>query len=66
MTMKPGDRYFTDLTMMRARAIAAIRVDRSIEEGKISPNARNRVIETVALSYFGSGSNPDIAIKNES
>lgn len=63
MMLKTGDRYFTDLTMARAREIAAIRVDRMIESGKMPANTRNRVIAIAAESYFGDGTNPDIVVK---
>lgn len=63
MMLKPGDRYFTDLTMARAREIAAIRVDRMIAEGGMPANTRNRVIAIAAESYFGDGTNPDIIAK---
>ena len=64
MTMKPGERYFINLTLARAREIATIRVDRAIESGEIQPNQRNRVITTVMQSYFGDGVQPDIALKS--
>lgn len=63
MTMKSGDRYFVDLTQVRAREIAAVRVDRMIEAGDLGPAQRNRIIAVAAASYFADGSQPDIAVK---
>lgn len=63
MILMKGDRYFVDLTMERAREIAAIRVDRMIADGGMPANTRNRVIDLAAKSYFGDGTNPDIVVR---
>lgn len=61
--LKPGDRYFVDMTMERARQYASIRVDAAIEAGRLKSNQRNYTIGEVAKSYFHEGTAPDIMVK---
>ncbi len=60
--MQPGDRYFANMTMERAREYAVKRVDHYIEIGELAPTSRNYVIGEVAKSFFHDGDAPDILV----
>ena len=60
--MKPGQRYFVNMTMERAREYAARRVDHDIEIGELQASNRNYVIGLVAKSFYQDGQAPDIAV----
>ena len=60
--MKPGQRYFVNMTMERAREYAAKRVDHYIEIGELAAGSRNYVIGEVAKSFYHGGDAPDIMV----
>lgn len=62
IVMQPGQRYFVNMTMERAREYAAKRVDYYIEIGELAAGSRNYVIGEVAKSFYHGGDAPDIMV----
>jgi hypothetical protein len=58
-----GSRYFADMTLQRARELAARNVDFYISEGRIPESQRNRKIELLRDDYYAEGNSPDILVK---
>lgn len=58
-----GSRYFADMTLQRARELAARNVDFYISEGRIPESQRNRKIELFRDDYYAEGNSPDILVK---
>lgn len=55
-----GQRYFADMTRMRARELANSNADILVSRGDIEQNDRNRCADRMFEDYFGDGHNPDI------
>lgn len=60
--LKPGDRYFANMTRERAREYAVANVDRAIASGLLPEVKRNDVIRQASNNYYGDGKAPDILV----